>query len=614
MKRTVFLILLSFALTNTYSQVMLQDSTARHKIFYTSFDPFVLDTIFVDTTLRNMDYHYPNSVFNSNASLSNFGSSFYSLSFDDYSNEFLKLHNNQIILKSEETFTRYNGDTLYANLFYAAGPNKNKRLNLDFGHILLDNWSYHLKVRYIDGKEAFVGDAKDVRNFNFNTSYTLPSKIYSIDFGYLHRKIRSNENGGVDTTSYFVDDYNPIEYRTNFSNSNYFYKEDTYLLNHRLSLAPIVQKYRKDSICDMGSLVFRNEFRMQKRVYEDMDTVYFPEFQNANGSFDSTAMYRDRHSIAWEKTDFILSRLNTSVGIQNEDIRISDSIFKYNYNSTNLIIKAIYSWKDVWLLSAYSKTTFAGSFMGDFLQKVKLNYKGKKFLANYRIKLTNALPRFLFLHQNTNHYSWNTNFSKERSLSQSVNLRFKGISFGIRMNSITNYSYLSQNYLFSSNENTFFKRISPKQYSSILTHLKLKFALQIPLRFIHFKVEGIYQKVSNDTVLPLPEWIVKSSISYTHELFHAATLTIGTDAMMHAKYYARAFNPALQAFYLQNNTEVGEYLYLNAFVKLKLKRVNMYVDYSNIGAYFLPKEYYEVPEYPLHPPGVYYGVSWRFYN
>ena len=114
--------------------------------------------------------------------------------------------------------------------------------------------------------------------------------------------------------------------------------------------------------------------------------------------------------------------------------------------------------------------------------------------------------------------------------------------------------------------------------------------------------------------MPLPKWIGKASMIYSHQIFNAATLAIGSEGMMHAKYYARAFDPALQEFYLQKSTQIGEYLYLNAFVKLKLKRVNLYVNYSNLGAHFFGKNYFEVPEYPLSPAGIYYGLSWRFYN
>ena len=85
--------------------------------------------------------------------------------------------------------------------------------------------------------------------------------------------------------------------------------------------------------------------------------------------------------------------------------------------------------------------------------------------------------------------------------------------------------------------------------------------------------------------------------------------------MYNTAYYANAYNPALQMFYLQNDTKIGNYGYLDVFVKAKIirSRLTLLAKLTHVwGNAFT--QYYLTPHYPSKDFGFSIGVSWRFHD
>ncbi len=72
--------------------------------------------------------------------------------------------------------------------------------------------------------------------------------------------------------------------------------------------------------------------------------------------------------------------------------------------------------------------------------------------------------------------------------------------------------------------------------------------------------------------------------------------------------------PALRTYYLQHNQEVGNYIYMNVFINIKIQRARFFVEYSHFNASFMGRTYFTVPNYPMQDAGFHFGISWRFHD
>jgi hypothetical protein len=94
-------------------------------------------------------------------------------------------------------------------------------------------------------------------------------------------------------------------------------------------------------------------------------------------------------------------------------------------------------------------------------------------------------------------------------------------------------------------------------------------------------------------------------------------LQVGVDGRFNTSYYAQGYNPALSVFYNQDETKVGDYPYLDAFVAAKWKRMRILLKYQHWNCNLFRRannEYFAIARYPLNPGMFKIGISWTFYD
>jgi hypothetical protein len=116
--------------------------------------------------------------------------------------------------------------------------------------------------------------------------------------------------------------------------------------------------------------------------------------------------------------------------------------------------------------------------------------------------------------------------------------------------------------------------------------------------------------------VPLP--LVSTFFSYYYEFWvkrDVLRVQVGLDGRFNTRYYAQGYNPALSVFYNQNETSVGNYPYLDAFIAAKWKRMRILLKYQHWNCHlFGNQEYFAVARYPLNPGMFKIGISWTFYD
>jgi hypothetical protein len=105
------------------------------------------------------------------------------------------------------------------------------------------------------------------------------------------------------------------------------------------------------------------------------------------------------------------------------------------------------------------------------------------------------------------------------------------------------------------------------------------------------------------------------TVYYTQPLFKgAALLQPGLNFYYNTSYYADAYMPALRSYYLQDKKEIGNYVYMDVFINVKIQRARVFVIYTNWGSFFEGRNYYSTPKYPMQDAAFKFGVSWRFHD
>ena len=94
----------------------------------------------------------------------------------------------------------------------------------------------------------------------------------------------------------------------------------------------------------------------------------------------------------------------------------------------------------------------------------------------------------------------------------------------------------------------------------------------------------------------------------------AATVQTGLQFTYFTAFFANAYMPELRAFYIQNDKKIGNYIYADFYVTLKVKRATLFFKASHLNSYLENYSYYNAPHYPSRDARFYFGASWRFYN
>ena len=154
-------------------------------------------------------------------------------------------------------------------------------------------------------------------------------------------------------------------------------------------------------------------------------------------------------------------------------------------------------------------------------------------------------------------------------------------------------------------------------YTSLFRSQTVYFGINQNFRlwYFHWDNNLVFQKTSNNYVLPLPEWSWYSNFYFQYNnLFGVLSLQLGVNMRYNTKYYAPAYMPATGQFYIQNKQEFGDYPYMNAYINCHLKRARFFVEYNHLNKGMSGDNYLVLPGYALNPSFIKFGVSANFSN
>ncbi|MGN0213661.1 MAG: putative porin [Muribaculaceae bacterium] len=249
-----------------------------------------------------------------------------------------------------------------------------------------------------------------------------------------------------------------------------------------------------------------------------------------------------------------------------------------------------------------------GSVVGDFRIVGNVHTKIKLFGDSVRVSayghLKNEEVPYFMKHFKSNHYVWKNDFGKVRRFRAGGKLFVPHTSTNINVG----YETL-QNYVYFNEEGV------PAQSGSAVHVLNATLDQRLHAGILNWDNTVTYQTSSNENVLALPKLAVYSNLYLLFKVAGVLHVQFGVDCNYYTKYYAPAYNPATASFHNQHEVKCGNFVFMNAYANMKLKKTRFFVMFSHFNqGLFGGDNYFSSPHYPLNPRRLQMGLSVDFTN
>ena len=594
--------------------------------FYHDFEKFgLLNLKSNDTALagfQNYDLLYRKDHFA--ASLGNLGQNYRNLTLPlsppqsgfDYG-----IHTSDAYLYQNDSIRYYKVYKTFTELTYTQGAKKEQNFRAVFSRNIYKSLNLGFDFRVASSPGAYQRQKTNDINFVLTTQFFTKNKRYGVIANFLFNRLRNYENGGIKYDSLFEQNIetNRSVISVNLQQAQNRVKESGFYMKHYFDLTRHL-KNEKDSASlhrknpELGRITYSFHYNRQIQNYIDGQpkSGFYPHiYLDTLQTRDSIAVMKISNEIFWSNPSFDKEKkyrvIQLEAGIRQQYIEVSFHALKYYF--VQFIPAANFSFQPFpsLRLEAHGDYVFGDYNEGDRSLKVMLSTMLGKTNKNFGIislygNYSLQKPAWFYSHFLGNNYKWDTVWRQQGLISGGFNYKWKFLDAGFNISRISNYVYLDS----SANPNQF-----RDQFGYILAYLNG----DIDIGRFKFKAQLAYQTIQGTTVLHLPAFLGSFSTYYSQPLFKgAALLQPGLSFFYNTSYYADNYMPATRSFYLQDTREIGNYLYMDVFINLKIQRARFFIMYSHFNASFMGRTYYMVPNYPMQDGAFKFGVTWRFHD
>ncbi|MBN8825613.1 MAG: putative porin [Spirosoma sp.] len=525
----------------------------------------------------------------------------------------------------------------FTDMYLALGGNNQNILRFDMAQNVTQRWNVGFNVQRFTAQKQFGTSGNNdpfkllAQNWGFllHTNYRSKNDKYTLLAHFNNMNHSLDEQGGVvpgltannepiiynytgdsrlrsGTTSaqgphgweirndwhvyhqYVLDKGFQLYHRFDYQTQKNFYQDDTLKLN-RYILSPILPE-KMDTLTfypsltsDSSRIFQRSRFRLLENQFGIKGVA-----QYKGASFNYRAYLRIRNYRQ-------LTYYNTSRSNFNE----------YETPRTETFVGG---WAGYYFPDSLSRITaeaeFGANTKGNVTYRIQGQFESKWLTAGYSTITTN--PSLLQERFQSIVFSWQNNFSLP-SYSHAYgkfNIRYKQL----RIQPSLDY-YLLKDYIY------FNEKAVPTQEKSAIHILQPGFGYH--LQFGKFLIAGqaYYTVKEGPDVIRMPPFFINTRLQY--ELLYAKVLYIQTGIDLHYKspYYADAYMPVAQQFYLQNRSQVEGYVLADVYANLRVNRTRLFIKLTHANQGVLQGAgYFVAPDFLQMRRGFAFGVDWYLFD
>lgn len=342
---------------------------------------------------------------------------------------------------------------------------------------------------------------------------------------------------------------------------------------------------------------------------------------NPTSSADSTRMLTVDNKLffrlqPWAR-DAVVSQISGGLGYQwNSIYAFNPDMFLTGNGNRSLHDLYVYAgargqYRKYLNWGAQARYSFLGYWQNDFSVDADVDVsfypfkdKSEPIVLGGKFSTSLKEPDWFSQHYYSNHYVWDNDFGKTSTTKVEAFLDIP------KWRLEASFSYgLVNNYLYNDTLGVI------RQHDGLINVMSGYVRKDFKLWKFHLDNKILFQYSSNRDVLPLP--MLTFHMRYYLELEavrNVLTVQIGADATMNTPYYAPAYNPALGTFQLQTRELIGYNPYIDVFLNMQWKRVNVFIKVINVGQGWpdggnMFSAYHYIKPYR----GFKVGIHWPFY-
>lgn len=512
----------------------------------------------------------------------------------------------------------YDSEKPYTKLQYIVGQKQETNVSVVHAHPFGKNCNIAFGFDRVRSTGFYRRQNSNNTSVNLNGWYRSPSRRYAMLADLYWTDINVAENGGIRRDSSF-------EFASQL---------DRQLVSINLSAATTKQRFRGvwlkqywsfgnvvDTLSDKSdSTELRTKISprwaivhtvfLRDEVYHYLDSdpaggFYETIYNDSTQTNDSTYLWRIENGLWLERFQHRPKDIFGKIGVRYESGElISDSVIYRHFQ--NLYLDGRLNWQtgrgylgyaDGWyILSGYNAGDYRAA--ADF---------GKPFHYGAHAEVTRMHPAMIYTTYYGNHFRWENDFSSPATIDANA---YWMKPFG---KDPRNWLAVMAGWKNYDHPLYFDSTLLPAQYNGYVSAFYANLQLNIGTAHFRTRSDITYNQLPSSSPIRLPQLLARESIYGDFHLFKSALqLQTGIDATWFSAYYGDAYNPNLSQFYIQNTKEIGNYVFLDAWVSIKVKPVRVFVKADHINAGLMGRNYYLVPHYPGNDFALKFGASWVF--
>ncbi len=518
---------------------------------------------------------------------------------------------------SESQVTYYRSAGPFASLTGIAGAKELQIFKMLFSHTFKQKVNVTLRFNRYTSTGYYVKQQTYSDNFFLSSNSTTTRKNAGYYLYFLSNSNKNAENGGIkgdsitDKTLFLNKDLLPV----NLHGATRSNKEMKLMINPWVRLSGSDSVNTASHYLQLKSKVSRNIYHYKDtRVREDdfydlvyLDTVTTNDsthlrqmsneinyvFRSKREGVAFSGGYRNELNDFWQKTDSVFfNHLVTGAFVYRKVFDEKDSVQK------KPLLQNDFGFQQV----------FKGANTGDFKIEDRLSfYPDQNSQTVFYADLLNESrhPDHIYNYWVSNHFMWqNSGYSPQQQLQLRAGCMLGRILEGsVFVQNISNYLYFDQNAL-------------PRQMNDNVQNL----GVSVNFNKIFFKHLGvgighIYQATSHPAYVRLPRNISTTRLHYHGMHFrNNLQVQVGAQLQLYESFYAYDYMPATQTFYLQENFKTALYPFLDAYINVRIRPVNVFLKLENVLQGYAGNNYAFVPGYYQPDRAFRCGISWMFFD
>lgn len=248
-----------------------------------------------------------------------------------------------------------------------------------------------------------------------------------------------------------------------------------------------------------------------------------------------------------------------------------------------------------------------GDVVGDIAVKGQIDTHIPLFgdtvdLSGYGHFLNTEAP-YLMKNYVSNHFIWHNDFGKTRNLRLGgiLHIPFSNTTLNAGVENVQNQIYFNNLCL-------------PVQHSGSVQVFSAQLTQNLRAGILNWNNRITYQTTSDESVIPLPKLAIYSNLYILFKVAHVLDVQLGVDCDYYTRYKSVQYQPATMTFYNQTAQLCGNYPFMNLYANMKLKKARFYVMMTHINQGLTGSNYFSMPNYPLNPRRLQFGISVDFAN